>query len=448
MGFARALAASALCAGVAASTLEAHAQGGGGRSGLIAIPVQHSGAAPAVVCNFAECIVVGEQSKWLVWYWCIFDGQYQDDTVTVKVEGFPSGRGEAKPTYQPNKVPTTHDPSNPSKGEQSLVTIDTKYFEDQPSTKPGPYFLHFTGKGKNPKCPGIYDAGGPTIQVRPKITAETASNGKEKDVVWWFADADPGPLEALDYTLKLKLIAHGEDKKYSWKITEGTRYAEFEGGGTKTGTSTNNVKVKASSKIQKPADLPKKKGDFKVTVTVNGAESDPIDLRVKRPYDVKPLPPPDDEGKLTNGYQSILFYLVRDQFGKAMPKRMPVREHFTTPVTDDFAGTNWLPAPEGGATTKLSGAIQDRVTGQSYIDNPGQKPTALAPDPQSKAWTTPIHHWSGEVWIGDTEPRGVRVMTLTWQRFRNHARHCDIASPPDATPICPCGTLRTTGDCP
>jgi hypothetical protein len=183
-------------------------------------------------------------------------------------------------------------------------------------------------------------------------------------------------------------------------------------------------------------------------VTVNGAESEPVKLRVKRPYDAKPLLPPDDHDKLQNGYETFLFYLVRDQFGKAMPKRMPVREHFTSAVVRDFTTTNWDPAEEGGAISNLVATIRDRVTGQSYIFNPLQKPHAKAPDSGSKAWKTPIHHWSGEVWVGSTEPRGVKIMTLTWQRFKDHARHCDIASPPNKTPICPCGALRQTGDCP
>jgi hypothetical protein len=443
------LAAGAIC--TALSILPAKAAPSGASGGLVLMPAD-SGAATtgtrAFVCNYVDCRVVGQQSKWYTWVWCFYNGKYQNDKVTVHVDGYPKGRGEAKPTYDPKTIPTTHDPNNPAPSERSLITIDTKFFEKQESTKPGVYFLHFTGVGKNPKCPGTYDSGTASLQVRPKITAEVASNGQDKDVVWWFANADPGPLEDLGYTLKLKLIAHGEDKKHNWKITAGTKYAEFPGGDTKTSTSANIVRVKSGSQIQSPDDLPKNKGDFQVTVTVNGAESDPIKLRVKRPYDVVPLLPPDDEAKTTNGYQSILFYLVRDQFGKAMPKQMPVREHFTSNVVDDFAGTNWNPAPEGGAITKLERAIQDRVTGQSYINNPGQKPTALAPNPNSAAWKTPVHHWSGEVWVGDTRPRGVRVMTLTWQRFRNHARHCNIASPPDATPICPCGRLRQTGDCP
>jgi hypothetical protein len=418
------------------------------RTGAVVIPADGT---RAFTCNYAECIVVGEQSKWFVWFWCLYDGEYQNDTVTVSVANYPKGRGEERPTYEPRRIPTTMNPSNPAPNERSLVTIDTKYFESQPSTRPGVYPLHFTGKGEGANnCPVDYDVGVAPILVRPKITQEKAENGKPKDAVWWFADAEPDPLEDLGYTLKLELTAHGEDQKYLWKIRQSGDYAEFVGGGTEKETSSNKIKVKVNRTVKKPNDLPKRKGDFHVTVTVNTAESDPVDLRVKRPYDVQPLPPPDDEARPQNGYQTTLFYLVRDQFGKALPKRMPVREHFdlTTFVDDWPGGSNWTPANEGGGISKLAGAIQDRVTGQSYVFNPGQIPKAKAPDPTSNRWKKPVHHWSGEVWIGSTEPRGVRVMTLTWQRFQDHARHCDIATPPQATPTCPCGQLRQTGDCP
>ena len=192
---AHALAAFAACAALASFPSAAQEAGGGVKTGVVLMPAGGGpNQASVFTCSFAECLIVGEQSKWYVWFWCKLGDEYLKDTVTVAIDGEPFGRDEAKPTYAPKQVPTTKNPSNPKKSEMSLVTVDTKYFKNKPSTKPGLYSLHFSGTGGvNKKCPKNYDLGFATIQVRPKITTAVAGNGKQKDVVWWFADAEPGP---------------------------------------------------------------------------------------------------------------------------------------------------------------------------------------------------------------------------------------------------------------
>jgi hypothetical protein len=432
------------------------------RTGMVVMPADGA-RSRAFVCNYDECIVVGKQSKWYVWFWCYKGTQYLDDKVTVTVADFPRGRGENPPAYVPRKIPTTKNPSNPAPSERSLVTIDTKYFDSQPSSKPGLYPLHFTGKGEGKnECPVDYEAGIARLQVRPKITVELAESGKPKDGVWWFDNAPPGPLEELGYTLKLELTAHGEDKAHTWKIEQkGGDYAEFEGGGTTKTTQPNKVKLKPNRNIKKPADLPKGKGIFKVTVTVNGAESDPVSLRVRRPYDAVPIGTVDDDLS-THGYFSLITYSLRDQFGKPLPKRVPKREHFTLnggEVEKDLPGTNWSRVKEAGGEKQPPGVLKDEITGQKECVDitclVKYEPSALKALTDKKI--TPVIHWSGWVSIGSknldgqpddpaAKPIGVKIMNLTWQKFRDRARHCDIASPPDAAAICPCETIRKTGE--
>jgi len=438
------------------------------KTGVTLIPAE--GGERAATCSFHECIVVGEKSRWYVWFWCQENGQYLNDTVTVSAEGYPEGRGEDKPTFEPKKIPATKTPSDPPLSERSLVTFDTKYFKDKKSTKPGVYPILFKGKGMNKKCPPYVDTSYLYIQVRPKITVDVADNGRQKDVVWWFANADEGLLNDLGYTFKLELTAHGEDRQYAWKIEQGGEYAEFVGGDTSKTTSQPKIKTEASKKIQQPNDLPKNKGGFTVTVTVNGAESDPIKLRVKRPYEAIPSgtldqkdKPYDNAGAAGFGYVTLIAYKIYDQFGKQMPKRVPVREHFTLQngkVEVDSPGTDWNRTPEAGAAPQSVGLMQDEITGATCrffigtLCTVPPKPKSEQPDQTDKI--KPVIHWTGWVSVGSVnidgkkddpaaKPIGVKIMNLTWQKFTDRARHCDVSSPPSAKAICACDDIRKTG---
>jgi hypothetical protein len=355
-------------------------------------------------------IVVGDSAVGYVRFWCWNGSKYVKDAVRILIAGHPQ-TGDATATFQPRKVFT-----NPPTKEYSKLTIKTTR-----KTKPQDYVLQIWGIGD--KCrtyPIIYA----NLRVAPKIT-------HEKDVVWWFGGEKPE-----GYTFEAELTAHAPgEQAYSWKITNGKEYAEFKGGGSVEITEKNSIKVKA--KAEKPEDLPKNKGDFRVTVKVNGVESDPVKLRVKRPYEARFIRNDDNQDD-TFGYRTLIYYRLLDQFGVPLPKVVPAREHFTGGLIKypDFPDNNWRRGDEGSGKDGVAGQLKDTITGQHLVHVPPFKPKAQ--QPQSPRGNEKIHRWRGEVWVGSTDPKGVKVMVLTWVRFRDHARHCAIQSPPGNSLPSPC----------
>lgn len=359
-------------------------------------------------------IVVGDSAAGWIEMYCVQNGKYIKDSVTMHIVGHPT-TGGAKATFTPNPVLT-----NPPTDQQTKLTILT-----EEETKPGDYQLQIWAVGK--KCP-VFNTLYAQLRVAPKLS-------RTKDVVWWFNGEKPA-----GYTFNAPVTAKPtKDKEYTFIISSGKEYAEFSEGGSVALVNKNTVDVKAKTK--KEEDLPKKKGDFQVTVKVNGIESDPVKMRVKRPYEVKFLrnvDEPDDD----QGYQTIVRYSLLDQFGVALPKTVPIREHFTGPVRNYPANedSNWNRGPEGGGQSEKPGEIKDTITGQHLLHVPPLEPKAQAP--QKPLGKDAIQWWPGEVWIGSDQPgRGIRVMTLRWSKFRDHARHCKIESPPGTSlpSACPDG---------
>jgi len=162
-------------------------------------------------------------------------------------------------------------------------------------------------------------------------------------------------------------------------------------------------------------------------------------------------------------YISRITYLLRDQFGKPLPHKTIIREHFpwgdrvqNIPRDSD---ANWGKNDELGVVNAVAGKLSDGIKGQINLlpPLPPTVPTPIVPCTPLRC-NEAVHEFPGEVWIGGGEgkkivpPRGVKVMTLWWVRFTDHARHCDIASPPLSTTkkICPCADLLKSphGLCP
>lgn len=369
---------------------------------------------------------VGENAIGYGVFYCVYNGQYVDDVVKGSLSGQPSGNGEAKPKLDPQTV-HTRPPSN----EYTTITVYTTK-----KSKPGYYTLRLDGKSqKNKNCKGTYNPAYAPLTVSPKIY-----QAQGKDVVWWFNGEKPD-----GYTMELEMTADPPNAtSYTWKIKGD--YAEFVSGGKETTTSKNTVKLKAKD-FGSPQGLPKNKGDFKITVTVNSVESDPKKLRVLRPFSIRFLKL-KDSGDVLRGYLSKLHYEMLDQFGKRLPKPVWARENFDFKTVElqcckSGKETNWVVGEVGdmaGAHPSDPANFADTISGQSIVTNPDRFPLPFGPQAvDDRDHKLKIMRWSGTVTIGSTKKnRGVPVASLVWQKFRDHARHCDLRSPPEDGPQFPC----------
>jgi hypothetical protein len=171
--------------------------------------------------------------------------------------------------------------------------------------------------------------------------------------------------------------------------------------------------------------------------------------------------PPDDPApgiRQTDWwYVSHIPYELDDQFGKKLPAVIPVREHFTEDQVEQCwvekgqrVCSNWNRSDEGAGDLSRAqpGQLTDIIRGQPSLTF--ETLAIPQPFPQCPAnncigshlgtSTLRVQCFTGEVWVGSAEPAGVKVMELTWQRYRDHGRHCNIVSPTDGTagPIDPC----------
>ena len=113
----------------------------------------------------------------------------------------------------------------------------------------------------------------------------------------------------------------------------------------------------------------------------------------------------DDRGTPINGFD------VNEKWPEASP-------------TNDHATTDWRRGPAGGhhsGTTRFS----DMMGGEAS----GRTPAPQAP--QTPLGTTQVQHWNQEWYIGSTTPgSGTLVQKNRFRKFRDHAVHENIQSPP------------------
>lgn len=268
--------------------------------------------------------------------------------------------------------------------------------------------------------------------------------------VWWFGGAKPPA-----YSTEIQLYAGPSGfGPYDWKVTDGEKDVKLV-----KGSYPNEIQVEGTE-MSPGTDKGGKKGNVLVTVSaeaygVRSGPSNPWPLTVLAPYRAEALPIPLDQPKpnpkgrdscdVTMNeywwYVSTLPYKVLDQFGTQLTGNLPVREHFLTDPKD-YPTSNWIRTAEDGGDSPNGGIIKDTIQGQPNFVNSfctaKANPPALCPSndcdkPSVGYRSLVLQCWNGEVWVGSTDfgpGKGLKIMTLTWERFLDHARHCAIESPP------------------
>jgi hypothetical protein len=124
------------------------------------------------------------------------------------------------------------------------------------------------------------------------------------------------------------------------------------------------------------------------------------------------------------GYESRISYSIQDQYNNTLPRRVDINEDWTTNVVADAAGMNWRRGNPGPATVNPAN-FTDLIQGETNDKNPQPQ------NPQNPLGNTAVYHW-GQAWfVGSrTIGAGIRVQTDTIQKYRDHARHENIVSPP------------------
>jgi hypothetical protein len=268
------------------------------------------------------------------------------------------------------------------------------------------------------------------VNVAPVISC--ASSSKVCPNLWWFGNDSSGKNipQPENYSTVLEASPNGA-KKYAWTITAGQSYAQFSNDKNTIDTTDNTVEVL-------PKSDPGPSGAPVVTITVSadgGPASAPFKLDVLKPHAIISVGKPVDVANGTGVfYQSTITYAIVDQLGEILPQPVPAREVFTKdedfPV-DDFPHDNWSPGVNGD---KYSGqpsnpsALHDLITGPSIINTPDPKATVPCKPLLCK---TKVIHWCGYVEVGSANAgEGVMVATLAWEKYTDHGRNCNLASPP------------------
>jgi YVTN family beta-propeller protein len=310
-----------------------------------------------------------------------------------------------------------------------------------------PFSLHWQSKDF------IHDSSW-VANLAPRISVSKNNPADPKYTVWWFGGEKPSET---DYPTKITLTAAPSGyAPYTWKVTAGNSNV------TLSNSSSETVEVTSAQMSAFEG------GPLNVHIEVfanRGGPSNPEKFTVRAPYEavldeknVKDTPNPDPKG---HGdcidyapfywYKSALPYDVKDQFGMKLDRDLPVREHFTSGVKEQCSTCNWVRSEERGSISKLA-KITDTVSGQQNVESRycflKATPEPMCPNNNCKSVqlgtsTKEVHCFGGEVWVGSTDVKGVKIMTLTWERYQDHARHCNVTSPVDGT-----GTLKHACDDP
>lgn len=404
-------------------------------------------------------VTIGESATLPIQARCLDSktGTYVNDTVTLYVVHGPSAARFVAP------VPTTRS-SDPTQWPRAT-------YQTTPYTPPGVYagspdkVVKFKGVGKI--C-GIYAANTSStgyIVVAPRLVV--------KGDFWWFnGHLDDNP----DYE-PVELTAYPPGRTYTFSVVYGTRYAEIHDGDRHARVvRTANRKVSltdrrlawkadpAAGRYWSTSNYPFDLYDVGVTVTVNGASASLHAVPMRYPFDIQllsaaeaskklghPTANPSDAPSVAFGHVSTLYYRIVDQYGEQLPHPVWARENFFFPYSAEkydipylkrptSVKNNWTIGSNGDHASKNRvdpGFFRDMIAGQSVVL---KSPFPVPSGPETPLGDLDMGYWKGSVTVGSTEKfEGVLVARLVWQKYRDHARHCDVVSPlTEKTPARPC----------
>jgi len=122
----------------------------------------------------------------------------------------------------------------------------------------------------------------------------------------------------------------------------------------------------------------------------------------------------------TWGYATLVNYTMQDNLLTIFPSTIGVNEAWTSGITADYSGMNWIRGAAAGVQVPSS-EFADLIQGET---------STYFPTPNCNGPTTPVYHWGQEWYIGSTTSgAGSAVQTDTLQKYINSALHLDIQSP-------------------
>jgi hypothetical protein len=239
------------------------------------------------------------------------------------------------------------------------------------------------------------------------------------DDLWWFNGETPA-----NYSTRVTLTASsgGSSDSYSWIITSGGgTVVQFSDGSLSTGGTGMNtvqlVSVDASAAAQTLTF------DVSIWLGINGNDAGVAYLAVPTP-DHLVSTGNTDKVDASYFYKSQLFYKIEDQFNRVLPRNVEINEQWTSGVVNDFAGANWRRDDPMPATVNPAN-WDDGIQGETARMFP------VPQNPQNPLGNTKIQHWGQAWYVGSLViGKGVKVQTNTLQKYRDHARHESITSPP------------------
>jgi hypothetical protein len=352
-----------------------------------------------------------------------FDGP--DSNIQIVAQVTPHVTGVTDPslqvTFSPSPLYTVTDPG-------TYAELDT-FVQPSNSTAIGSVFnLNFTPTYSAAYC-NTFLPTNVTLTVVPGLTtnASTVLYGMFNEI-WWFDGND-----ISGYQTHLTVTDNDPSgAPYTWTISgDGSIGFDGHSGVTTLTTSTNTVSIVTTQ-------LPTSSSISTITVArTDGLQSFPLYILSMTPHSIQPNAQWGPSGIVDSpftlqtgytGYESDLYYQIYDQFGQALPNTaVPLNEYFDAPQTADLSGESWSVAPPGGAL-QYPNKMWDRIYYAALNGTNAVWP--LPQQPQSPLGSTAVQHWPGHWSVGSLTPgSGVVVQNDTWQEYRDHARHTNIASP-------------------
>lgn len=264
-----------------------------------------------------------------------------------------------------------------------------------------------------------------TVAGDPSATCETNSSVKvivlkveltttKGHGLWWF-----GGENAVNYDESGTMTAQGATTgAFKWDVMTGAGKVDLNNGGADsdniTATDGNTVTIK-STDASVDAD------DVAIQLTYNGTVVCQYSVTVKTPKAENEFAVLDSAASHfghTNGYASLHYSEIVDQYGDTLPAEIEWNEKWIEASQNDYTPSNsWDMVTQGSQMIDPVGYID--YLGQ--VRYGGSIPNTR--NPQTPLGNSKVYHWRGEHYVGSlTGGKGVKVLTKKWQYYEDHGR--------------------------